>query len=195
MLGSITPLGERSRGSRWGATVIMYIAGSLLGGVIVGTAAGLAGAWLAPSHRSALAALGALLAIGALVDTGRSPVTLPTPRRQVNEDWLRRYRSWVYGGGFGLQLGAGVATIVGTAAVYSTFGAAFLSGSPAAGAAIGAAFGLARAVMVLPAGRVRLPAQLGRLDARLRAMDGPSRRVAVSCQVGLAAACLVIALG
>ena len=88
-----------------------------------------------------------------------------------------------------------VATIVGTAAVYSTFGAAFLSGSPAAGAAIGAAFGLARAVMVLPAGRVRLPAQLGRLDARLRAMDGPSRRVAVSCQVGLAAACLVIALG
>ena len=100
MLGSITPLGERSRGSRWGATVIMYIAGSLLGGVIVGTAAGLAGAWLAPSHRSALAALGALLAIGALVDTGRSPVTLPTPRRQANEDWLRRYRSWVYGGGW-----------------------------------------------------------------------------------------------
>ena len=34
---------------------------------------------------------------------------LPSWRRQVNEDWLVGYRPWVVGGGFGLQLGAGVA--------------------------------------------------------------------------------------
>ena len=37
--------------------------------------------------------------------------------RQVNEAWLSKYRPWVYGGGFGWQIGAGVTTYVMTAAV------------------------------------------------------------------------------
>ena len=32
--------------------------------------------------------------------------------------WLGRYRSWVYGLGFGVQLGAGVTTVVVSSAVY-----------------------------------------------------------------------------
>ena len=35
---------------------------------------------------------------------------LPSVQRQVNEDWLVEFRGWVYGFGFGAQLGAGVAT-------------------------------------------------------------------------------------
>ena len=63
----------------------------------------------------------------------------------------------MYGLGFGVQLGLGVVTIVTTAAVYLTWVAAFLSGSVAVGAAVGAAFGLARAVPVLGSGSLRTP--------------------------------------
>ncbi len=36
MLGSITPLGERSRGSRWWLTVTAYVVGSALAGLVTG---------------------------------------------------------------------------------------------------------------------------------------------------------------
>ena len=60
-------------------------------------------------------------------------------RRQVNEDWLVAYRSWVYGAGFGLQLGAAVATVVNTALVPLFMLAALLAGNMTAGLVIGAA--------------------------------------------------------
>ena len=52
----------------------------------------------------------ALLAAG--VDTGAFGDWLPLVRRQVDDAWLARYRSWVYGGGFGWQIGVGVATYI-----------------------------------------------------------------------------------
>ena len=58
---------------------------------------------------------------------------VPGPRRQVNERWLDEYRGWVYGLGFGAQLGLGVTTIVTSAATYVALFAALLSGTPAAG--------------------------------------------------------------
>ena len=54
-----------------------------------------------------------------LTDVGR--------RRQVNEDWMARYRGWAYGAGFGLQLGLGVVTIVTTASERSVDATVFLS--------------------------------------------------------------------
>ena len=62
---------------------------------------------------------------------------LPGVRRQVDDDWLRRYRGWVYGAGFGFQLGIGVVTIVTTAAVYATFALAALTGAVATGSPVG----------------------------------------------------------
>ena len=38
--------------------------------------------------------------------------TVPGPRRQVDERWLDRYRGWVYGVGYGSQLGLGIVTVV-----------------------------------------------------------------------------------
>ena len=67
------------------------------------------------------AVIGAVALIGVALDLGWAGLRLPTVRRQVNEDWLHRYRGGVYGFGFGFQLGLGVATIVTTAAVYLTF--------------------------------------------------------------------------
>ena len=191
MLGSITPLGERGRGSRWGTTVTAYLVGSLAGGMAMGGLSGVAGAAVLPS-RPAMPALALVLAslivVGALADLRLFGLRLPSPRRQVNEDWLARYRGWVYGLSFGFQLGLGVVTIVTTSAVYLTFVAAFLTGSPVTGGWIGAAFGLARASSVLWAGRVRRTDQLMTLDGRLRAWDRPTRRAAVASQLLLVVA-------
>ena len=118
--------------------------------------------------------LGVAVAAAIVVDVVPG-LHLPGPRRQVNEEWLHRYRGWVYGAGFGLQLGLGVTTIVSTAAVYATAAAAALAGTAAAGAAVGAAFGAARAATLLAAGRVREPRALAALDRRLHAWERPAR--------------------
>ena len=131
MLASITPLGERSRNSRWGVTVTAFALGSTAAGLAAGAALGAAGAPLraAASPSARLWIMGALLGVALAFESGLLR-PLPTLRRQVNEQWLHRYRGWVYGAGFGIQLGAGVATIVSTSAVYCVLASAVLLGSP-----------------------------------------------------------------
>ncbi len=53
---------------------------------------------------------------------------IPIHRRQVNERWLDQFRPWVYGAGFGWQIGSGLATYVVTPAVYLMIVLAALSG-------------------------------------------------------------------
>ena len=194
MLGSITGLGERGRGSRWTTTVVAYVIASAVGGLAVGATLGLVGAALAPPPTVGLFLMAGLIGAGLVLDLGPRGLALPTIRRQVNEAWLHRYRPWVYGTGFGFQLGAGMVTVVVGSAVYGAFAAAFLAGSLVGGAVIGAAFGFLRAATIFPAGRIRRPAQLGLVDARLRAWDGASRRIALACEVALIAACVAAAL-
>ena len=202
MLGSITPLGERGRGRRWGGTVAAYALGSVSGGATAGAAAGAVGAalgavvalgpslpWIAGAAVLAGAAIDA--AAAALEPSGR----LPGPGRQVNEEWLGRYRGWVTGVGFGFQLGLGVATIVTTAAVYSLLVVAAMSGSPVIGAVIGATFGLARALPILAVGRVRSPDGVLLVDARLRRWQPASARLAPVAQVAAAAVLISAAVG
>src|SRR5262249_54047559 len=155
----------RGRGRRWGWTAAAYTVASVVGGALAGALAGGIGALVmmaggrgtaAPSGAGWLAA--AVVLTAAALDTGHVP--LPSIHRRVNEDWLVRYRGWVYGSGFGFQLGLGFATFVPSAAVYAVWGLAGLSGSIAGGGLIGAAFGFTRAVPVLAAGWVRTPARL-----------------------------------
>jgi hypothetical protein len=200
MLGSITPLGERGRGSRWGPTVAFYATGSVAGGLALGGLLGWAG-WLASRASPAVLAamgpwvLGVAVVVGASLDLGVFGGRLPGPERQVNEEWMYRYRGWVYGLGFGAQLGIGVVTIVTTSAVYCVFLAAFLSGTPGRGAMIGGTFGLVRALPVLSVWRVRDPGPVLEIDARLRRWAPVSRRAAVTVQIALAAALATAAVG
>src|SRR5437870_4974157 len=142
MLASITPLGERGRGRRWGRTTTAYALASGLGGAVVGVVAGTAGAAARAVVHPATAALliAVVCGLAALLDLPGGP--LPGPRRQVDERWLVKYRGWVYGAGFGLQLGLGVVTIVTTASVYAVVALAALTGSPIGGALVGVVFGL-----------------------------------------------------
>jgi hypothetical protein len=174
MLASIHPLGERARQRRWATTVTAYMVGSV--------AAGAAGALLALSPRATAAVVVALCAAGLAFDLGLGGLRLPTVHRQVDKDWLDRYRGWVVGVGFGFQLGLGVVTIVTTAAVYLTFALALLTGSPLAGAAVGGTFGLARALAILGVARVRRPDQLRAVMRRLQAWAPLSQRAGVAVQ-------------
>jgi len=193
MLGSITPLGQRSRNARWTPTIILYVAASVAGGLALGGALGILGAVTAPPAPTRPWLLAGAVATGALWDLAPWGIGLPTVRRQVNEAWLRRYRPWVSGVAFGFQLGTGVSTVVVASAVYAAFAAAFLTASPSAGALIGAAFGAVRGAAILPAAAIRRPEHLGLIDARLRRWEGPSRRLAVACQLLLVLVCVAAA--
>jgi hypothetical protein len=193
MLGSITPLGERGRGSTWWVTVTAYVVGSTLAATALGATLGAIGAGAVPdlTDGARLALLGSIVALGLALDAGSFGLRLPSIHRQVDEAWRARYRGWVWGLGFGLQLGLGVVTIVTTSTVYATWAAALLSGGALAGAAIGAAFGLARALPVFGAARVHRPEQLLRIDETVRRLALPARRATYATGVALAAAAFV----
>jgi hypothetical protein len=193
MLASITPLGERARGSSWGLTVAFFVVGSVVAGAGVGALLGALGSLLMASVDGdlRLAVLAVALAVGLALDLGGR---LPSPRRQVNEDWLREYRGWVYGLGFGGQLGAGFATIVTTSLVYVALLAAFLAGDVAVGALIVGACGAARGLSLLAGARVTEPAALMRLHASIDAWRPRIRGSALVAQALLVVA-LVVAVG
>ncbi len=188
MLGSITWLGESGRKARWWVTVTWFGVGAVGAGALVGWLMGWLGATLsgAAGPREAAAALALLAVAGIAADLRLGGLRLPTVRRQVDDRWLNRYRGWVYGVGFGFQLGLGVVTVVTTSAVYLAFAAAVLSGSPAAGAVIGAVFGAVRWLSVLPGGRVRRSADLVRMDGHLRRWEPAGRRVTLGGQIAAA---------
>jgi hypothetical protein len=175
MLASITPLGERSRRQRWPVTVSALIVGGAVAGGAVGAVLAAAGrlAPLGPGARLDL--LLALAAAAVLVELHPFGLHLPTHRRQVDETWLHRYRGWVYGAGFGGQLGVGVWTIVATPAVYVTLAAESLAPGIAAGLAIGATFGLVRGATVLSTARVD---SAGALTSFHRGFDRGARTAA-----------------
>jgi hypothetical protein len=189
MLTSITPLGERGRNSNWSVTVAAFLIGSTGAGALLGGGAGALGKLLGGSSLSSsiglLVLIGAAL-IGAALDLGLGGLGLPTPARQVNEDWMRRYRGWVYGVGFGFQLGLGFATVVSASAVYLAFVAAALSGAPSSGALIGATFGFVRAAAIFATLGADTPAKLISLGAGMERLRRPAARAAIATQTLLA---------
>jgi MFS family permease len=191
MLASITPLGERGRRSTWGVTVTAFalgaiaaalFTGALLG--LLGAAAGLGGA----STRARVAILAGAVAAAVAIDA--SSYRVPGPRRQVDERWLDRYRGWVYGLGYGSQLGLAVTTVVSSAATYVALVAALLSASALDGAIILGCFGAVRGLTPLAAAHVRSQRQL--LDLH-RGLDQWRTRVQWGT-VGLQVAILVVAV-
>src|SRR5919107_5526367 len=200
MLSSISPLGERARAARWGLTATAYVLGSLLGGAVLGAGAGALGSalpdrWLGSPVTAWIVV--ALLLLGLAVDLRSGDQGPPSWRRQVDEAWLARYRGWVYGLGFGIQLGLGVVTIVTSSTVYATVVLAALTGSPAGGALLGIVFGLVRALPVLALRGVHDRNALHRVFARLERLRGPADAVARGALVGaaLAVPALVVAGG
>ena len=171
MLSSIHPLGEAGRGQRWWLTVSAHIVGSTVGGAGVAVALGALG-WVAAQAgmgaTARLVVVAAVALLAAVVDGRGWPAWLWRPHRQVNEDWLTRYRGWVYGGGFGVQLGMGITTIVTAATLYAVGAVAFALASLLPAAVIGVAFGFARGFTVLAGGGIDAPDALLRFHRQLQ---------------------------
>ncbi len=180
MLSSITPMTEAGRGNRFSRTAGWFLAGAIVGGLSIGAIAAAGAGLLALADLSIETrwAIGAVAAIAtASIDLGVFGIELPIFKRQVNDAWLRRYRSWVYGAGFGWQIGFGVATYIMTAGVFLTIALAVIGASPLVAVAIGATFGLVRGSAVYLGRSATTPAALGAVHARLDAF-GPTARIA-----------------
>jgi hypothetical protein len=195
MMSTITPFGEKGRGHRYGATAAWFVAGSIAGGLTSGAvAAGLAALWSVtrlaahPQVAGLIAALAAL--VGAAVDSGALGPILPLVRRQVDDRWVVRYRPWVYGSGFGWQIGTGLTTYLMTTAVPVCLISAVLTGSPAAALCVGGLFGLARGSTVLTTSGASSPNRLRALHARLDRL-GPAVRASTAAALGTSGGVLV----
>ena len=195
MLASINPLGERARRTRWGRTMAWYLVGSTAGGIVVGALAGMIGlalrAILTPSDTALAITAASLCAFGVALDLRLGGLAVPTVHRQVNEDWLAKYRGWVYGTGFGFQLGLGVATVVTTATVYVALVFAVLTGSVVSGVVVGATFGLVRALPMLTVRRAHDPAGVHAALRRTAAWSGRAQALSLAGLLAVAAAGLL----
>ena len=196
MLSSIHPFGERSRNNRFVSTAAAHIVGSTLGGLVLGLLASTLGALLLVVFplptivRVGLVAVAA--AIATVLEATKRERLLPTRTRQVDENWIQNYRGWVYGGGWGAELGFGISTIITTTLIHLLVLAMVLIGDPVTGSLLGALFGAVRGATVLAAARVDSP---DRLRTFHRALDGLRDRSRAGAVASLALATAVGALG
>lgn len=198
MLSTITPMAERGRGHRFSVTATWFVLGAVLGGLTLGSAAALLAAGVAALDLSTTATVGAaavVAALGAMVDAGTFGRKPPFFRRQVDDAWLAKYRAWVYGGGFGWQIGVGLATYIMTAGVVVTALLAMLTGSPLAALGIGAFFGLCRGLAVLLGARITSPAALGAVHQTLDRLEAPVRWGVAGVQAAASVALGLVAWG
>lgn len=182
MLSSINPLGERARGNRWWVTVAWLTTGTAMAGAATGAALGWVGQLLPEgAWRPVTLSVAAIVAAGWDLSGRGFPI-----KRQVNKDWLHRYRSWVYGLGYGLQLGAGPVTVVNTALIPLFMLAALLAGIH--GATIGALFGTTRGLTTILVGRVKATEDLQNLHRTLEGTQDLARRFSGAAAAAVAAA-------
>ena len=183
MLSTITPLAERSRRHRWSVTVTWFITGAFVGGSALG-AIGALGALVTRQVgigldiRLGFAALAAVLA--AAVDAGAVGPPLPHLRRQVDERWLDEFRPWVYGCGFGLQIGFGLVTYIMTSGLYLTLILAALTASPTVAGFGGLCFGATRGAAVLLGIGNRTPDQLAAFHRTFASVEQRARWAVVA---------------
>jgi len=198
MLSQLTPVGEASRGYRYRTTASWFVVGAIVGGAMLGGVMALLAAGIGAidlSATTALAIAAGLAVVSAAVDAGVFGFAPPFFLRQVNEDWLGRYRAWVYGSGFGWQVGSGVTTYIMTAAVFLTIAMGALTAGPAAAIALGVLFGLVRGLAVLLTARLRTTAELFELHRRFDALAEPVRRAVIVVQLAVAVVAIGAAFG
>jgi MFS family permease len=190
MLSTLTPYSERARGNRYAATVSWFVAGAALGGaalgaLISGLAALVALTSLSTGSVAAIAAVAAVVCIAS--DYRVCGLHLPLVPRQVNEQWVSRYRRWVYALSFGAQIGVGISTYVMTAAVYLMVVLGALTGSPLLSWLIGVGFGVTRGLAILLGAGLSTPAAIRSFHRRFEGLAPLSRNAAVVAQVGVLA--------
>jgi hypothetical protein len=191
MLSSITPMTEQGRGHRFVSTATWFVVGAVVGGATLGLVVTIPTALVqaaAPAATTVLVVAAIAALVGALSDLRPFGWHLPYHGRQVNEDWLAQYRAWVYGAGFGWQIGVGLATYIMTAAVYLLIVLAVLTASPSAAFGICVLFGLVRGLAIFLGAGMTSPARMRAFHLRFDALREPVRVAVVAVQLAVAAA-------
>ncbi len=154
MISVIMPLGQRQRSlAFWLLRGLLYIAASVLGGTLVGVSVSLLGGLIRPWLPGPLVilALALLAAAYGLHELGRWHLPHPERAWQVPNEWI--VQRPLFGAiAFGLILGTGLFTFIPFTSFYLLLAWQALLAPPALGAALGAAYGLARALPVLVGG-------------------------------------------
>src|SRR5690606_36054090 len=185
MLSTITPLGEQARGNRYATSVAWFVTGAVLGGATLGLlvvplAAGVGALDLPAETRLGVAAV--LAAVTLASDLALGGFRLPSHTRQVNETWLDQFRSWVYDGGVGWQIGVGLATYVTTSAVDLMLALAALPASPPTALAVVTGFGFLRGLAILLGFGLPTPDRMMALHRRLDELLPTAQRAIVATQ-------------
>lgn len=185
MLSTITPMAEAGRGHSFRSTSVWFVIGSVAGGLTLGglmAAMALSVAALQVTTTMTLWIVAVASLIAAASDGRVSGFHLPGHDRQVNERWLDQYRSWVYGAGFGWQIGVGLATYIMTAGVYLLILMGGLTASPWIGIALGGLFGLVRGLAVYLAAGLDSGERLLSFHARFESWREPVRQSMIVVQ-------------
>jgi hypothetical protein len=150
MISVIMPLGQRHRSPRvWVARGAIYLAATTAGGALLGALLGGIGASLRALVPFEVLIVAAALLAAAYGLHEAGVWRLPRPERawQVPNSWIME-RPLLGAVAFGLILGAGIFTFIPFTSFYLLLVWELLSG-PVAGAVLGGAYGLARALPVL----------------------------------------------
>ena len=156
MISVVMPLGQRNRSPAfWLLRGLLYIAASTVGGALMGALMGALGGLVRPWLPLPLA-FGVLVIVALAYALHELRIwRLPHPERawQVPNEWIVR-RPLLGVVAFGLTLGTGLFTYIPFTSFYLLLAWEALLTSPTLGAALGAAYGLARALPVLVGGWV-----------------------------------------
>lgn len=185
MLSTITPMAEAGRGHDFRSTSVWFVSGSVAGGLTFGCVMGAVALSVAALEVTTTVALwiaaGASL-VAAASDGRVGGFHLPGHHRQVNERWLDEYRSWVYGAGFGWQIGVGLATYIMTAGVYLLILMGGLTAGPGIAIALGGLFGLVRGLAVYLAAGLDSKEKLLAFHERFESWREPVRQAMIVVQ-------------
>jgi len=196
MLSQLNPLAERTRGQRYAVTAIWFVIGALAGGATLGiamVALALAVDAIGISAAAAAGIAAVCALIGAASDARLLSFAPPFHRRQVNEDWLPRYRGWFYGVGFGWQIGTGLATYIMTTAVFVMIAFGALSASPVVAFAVGITFAFLRGIVVFATARRTTFESLAALHRRFHALGPVVQRAVMLLQALVAVVAAYVA--
>jgi hypothetical protein len=147
MVATLGPGGHAGGRGTTLAACAAFVPGALTGGVVTFGALSLAGSLLGGGEVALLA--GAVLAGAAALAEATGRRIVPQIRRQVPEHWRRVLPLPLAAAAYGVLLGLGFTTFVLTFAVPALAGVALAVGDPAAGLAIGLAFGAGRALPIV----------------------------------------------
>ena len=145
-------------------------------------------------HTFRLLAFGVLALLAALLEALSLERKLPSRAHQVNENWMQKYRGWVYGVGYGFELGLALSTIVTTALIHLMLFAMIASGSWLGSIVIGGVFGVARTGLVFSTFKVDEGQQLRTLLRRVDDWSKQARTMGAMLSVTLAVASLAAAV-